>query len=176
MSWWWVPSFEQIVSANFGRVRGRDRCRVANSNLYLPLAEVRPAVSPRSGAPNSAFPKVSVVAPIKRADGSGAAAGTSVSPEIARFDEKRPALTKVRISIDAFIAVEVLKTLAFEAVIMSSRLKSAENRGQWVVEQIFGELTEDSGYLLMPEDWRLLTPIPATLTGSGAQFATIWPE
>lgn len=76
--------------------------------------------------------------------------------EVVKFDEQRPALSKVRLSIDAFIAVEVLKTLAFEAVIMSSRLKSAENRGRWVVEQIFGELTDSNGYLLMPEDWRLL--------------------
>ncbi|WP_396604506.1 dGTP triphosphohydrolase [Bradyrhizobium sp. YCK136] len=76
--------------------------------------------------------------------------------EIYHFDEMRPALSKVRLSIDAFLAVEVLKTLSFEAVIMSSRLKSAENRGRWVIEQIFGELKDDGGYLLMPEDWRVL--------------------
>lgn len=76
--------------------------------------------------------------------------------EVAEFDDKCPALTTVRLSIEAFIAVEVLKTVAFNAVIMSSRLKSAENRGQWVIEQIFGELKDDGGYLLMPEDWRLL--------------------
>ena len=40
---------------------------------------------------------------------------------------------------------------------MSSRLKSAENRGQWIIEQIFKELIDDDeGYLLMPEDWRSL--------------------
>ena len=76
--------------------------------------------------------------------------------EISEFNEARPALTTVRLSIQAFIAVEVLKTVSFNAVIMSSRLKSAENRGQWVIEQIFGELKDDGGYLLMPEDWRLL--------------------
>jgi dGTPase len=42
---------------------------------------------------------------------------------------------------------------------MSSRLKSAENRGKWIVEQIFKELVEDNGYLLMPEDWRLLVEL-----------------
>jgi dGTPase len=76
--------------------------------------------------------------------------------EVFHFDELRPVLSKVRLSIEAFVAVEVLKTVSFEAVIMSSRLKSAENRGQWVIEQIFGELKDDDGYLLMPEDWRLL--------------------
>ncbi len=76
--------------------------------------------------------------------------------DVSNFDEMRPALSKVRLSIDAFIAVETLKTLSFDAVIMSSRLKSAENRGQSVVEQIFRELKADDGYLLMPEDWRAL--------------------
>jgi dGTPase len=76
--------------------------------------------------------------------------------EVSHFNEMRPALSKVRLSIDAFIAVEVLKTVSFNAVIMSSRLKSAENRGQSVVEQIFQELKRDNGYLLMPEDWRAL--------------------
>ena len=46
--------------------------------------------------------------------------------------------------------------MAFNAVIMSSRLKSAENRGRWIVSQIFEELKEHDGYLLMPEDWRHL--------------------
>ncbi len=76
--------------------------------------------------------------------------------DVWHLDEARPMLSKVRLSIDAFIAVEVLKTVAFNAVIMSSRLKSAENRGQSVIEQIFQELKEDDGYLLMPEDWRAL--------------------
>jgi dGTPase len=71
-------------------------------------------------------------------------------------NEQFPAMSKAKLSLDAFIAVEILKTLAFEAVIMSSRLKSAENRGQWIVKQIFGELTDSGGYLLMPEDWRTL--------------------
>jgi dGTPase len=71
-------------------------------------------------------------------------------------DDNFPSMSRAKLSLAAFIAVEVLKTLAFEAVIMSSRLKSAENRGRWIVQQIFGELIEDEGYLLMPEDWRTL--------------------
>jgi dGTPase len=71
-------------------------------------------------------------------------------------DERFPSMSKAKLSLDAFIAVEILKTLAFEAIIMSSRLKSAENRGQWIVQQIYGELTATNGYLLMPEDWRAL--------------------
>jgi dGTPase len=72
------------------------------------------------------------------------------------FDERRPALSKVRLDIGAFIAVVILKTVAFDAVIMSSRLKSAENRGRSIIAQIFAELKDDDGYLLMPKDWRLL--------------------
>lgn len=72
------------------------------------------------------------------------------------LNEKFPCMSQARLSIEAFVAVEVLKKLSFEAVIMSSRLKSAENRGKWIVEQIFNELVDDNGYLLMPEDWRAL--------------------
>ncbi len=75
---------------------------------------------------------------------------------VSDFDEKRPALTKIRLNIGEFIAVEVLKTLAFNAVIMSPRLKSAENRGRQVIAEIFEELSKDEGYLLMPDDWRRL--------------------
>jgi dGTPase len=76
--------------------------------------------------------------------------------DVSKFDEKIPALSTVRMDIDAFIAVEVLKTVAFDAVIMSSRLKSAENRGRSIIDQIFKQLKAENGYLLMPEDWRLL--------------------
>ena len=76
--------------------------------------------------------------------------------DVCEFDEKIPALSKVRMGIGAFIAVEILKTVAFDAVIMSSRLKSAENRGRSIIDQIFKQLKADGGYLLMPEDWRLL--------------------
>jgi dGTPase len=76
-----------------------------------------------------------------------------------------PSMLKARLGLDAFIAVEILKTLAFEAVMMSSRLKSAENRGQWIVQQIYKELIADEGYLLMPEDWRTLVEATDDDTG-----------
>jgi len=71
-------------------------------------------------------------------------------------NERFPAASQAKLSVESFVAIELLKSLAFEAVIMSSRLKSTENRGRWIVEQIFKELIDDEGYLLMPEDWRLL--------------------
>jgi dGTPase len=71
-------------------------------------------------------------------------------------NDEFPSMSQARLSIQGFINVEILKTLAFEAVIMSSGLKSAENRGKWIIEQIFKELVADNGYLLMPEDWRYL--------------------
>jgi dGTPase len=76
--------------------------------------------------------------------------------DVFEFNEEMPALSKVRMGIGAFIAVEILKTVAFNAVIMSSRLKSAENRGRSIIDQIFTQLKAEDGYLLMPEDWRLL--------------------
>ncbi|EKS34324.1 hypothetical protein HMPREF9695_04234 [Afipia broomeae ATCC 49717] len=84
---------------------------------------------------------------------------------VLELDEKCPALSKVRLDIDAFIAVEILKSVAFDAVIMSSRLKSAENRGRSIIAQIFKELREDDGYLLMPEDWRALIDLNPGDTG-----------
>jgi dGTPase len=85
--------------------------------------------------------------------------------DVVKFDEHRPALSKVRMNIDAFIAVEILKTVAFDAVIMSSRLKSAENRGRSIIAQIFEQLKHDDGYLLMPEDWRRLIDLNPGDTG-----------
>lgn len=82
--------------------------------------------------------------------------GTFVRSVDVEVNEKFPAMSKPRMSIEAFVSVEILKTLAFEAVIMSSALKAAEHRGQWIVERIFTELQEDGGYLLMPDDWRQL--------------------
>jgi dGTPase len=84
---------------------------------------------------------------------------------IVEFNEDHPALSKARMNLDAFIAVEILKTVAFDAVILSSRLKSAENRGRSIIEQIFKELKEDDGYLLMPEDWRALIDLNPGDTG-----------
>src|SRR3954464_4997690 len=85
--------------------------------------------------------------------------GEAVDACVFRNSKPWPALSKVRLSIHAFIAVEILKTVAFDAVIMSSRLKSAENRGRSIIAQIFKELKQADGYLLMPEDWRLLVEL-----------------
>jgi dGTPase len=72
------------------------------------------------------------------------------------LNEKYPCLSQAKLSTDAFLAVEILKSLAFDSVIMSSPLKSSEHRGRWIVRRIFGELVSDGGHLLMPADWRSL--------------------
>ncbi|NLM79027.1 MAG: deoxyguanosinetriphosphate triphosphohydrolase, partial [Ruminococcaceae bacterium] len=50
--------------------------------------------------------------------------------------------------------VNILKHFAFIALINSSRVKVAENRGQEIVEKIFQKLSSDNGYKLLPEDFQ----------------------
>ena len=66
-----------------------------------------------------------------------------------------PALTKVRLSLEHYKEVEVLKTFTFENLILSPHLKIAETRGQEIVEKIF-EKIENSDGDLMPRDFRFL--------------------
>lgn len=65
-----------------------------------------------------------------------------------------PALSKVQLSDDARLKVEVLKQYTFVATIYSSRVKLPEYRGYEVVLGIFNALAGDRGHLLMPEDVR----------------------
>lgn len=53
-------------------------------------------------------------------------------------------------------SVEVLKNYTYENLIMSPRLKIAEHRGYEIVNTIFQALDHDEGYLLLPEDLRLM--------------------
>lgn len=70
------------------------------------------------------------------------------------FNDKNPALSKAYLNIEVFKKVEVLKNLAFQALIMSPRLKVAEYRGKDIVRSIFKAISEDEGYLLMPNDFQ----------------------
>jgi dGTPase len=75
-----------------------------------------------------------------------------------KIDENptNPAFTIVRLEIEAFKRVEVLKNLAFQSLIMSSRLKVAEHRGKQIVHRIFQALKEGEGWHLLPEDFQAL--------------------
>ncbi len=71
------------------------------------------------------------------------------------LNTKFPALSKVKLTRDALIDVEILKHLNFELVIRSTRMAVVEFRGKRLVQEIFGALRESGGALL-PDDWRFL--------------------
>lgn len=72
------------------------------------------------------------------------------------FDEEFPSLSSVRLSSPTKVQVETLKNYTYEAMIYSTRIRVAEFRGYEVVSNIFDALSDDRGYLLMPEDVRKL--------------------
>lgn len=76
--------------------------------------------------------------------------------EVHGFNEKMPWLSGVRLKVEIFKQVEVLKNMCYQSLIMSSMLKVSEYRGKDIVKKIFKALTEDGGHLLMPDDHRLL--------------------
>jgi dGTPase len=71
-------------------------------------------------------------------------------------NKKCLALSEVRLNSETRLTVEVLKRFNFEVNIMSPRLKIAAFRGKEIIQKIFKTLTTDNGYLLMPDDYRLL--------------------
>lgn len=68
------------------------------------------------------------------------------------IDEETPCLSKATMCEEIKLTVEALKHLNFEVTIMSPRLKLVEYRGYEIVKAIFEALTEDEGYLLLPQD------------------------
>lgn len=72
------------------------------------------------------------------------------------LDEKFPMLSTIKVEPSVLRAIETLKTYTFEATIFSTRLKVAEFRGYEVVSNIFDALSDEKGYLLMPDDVRSL--------------------
>jgi dGTPase len=71
-----------------------------------------------------------------------------------KIDEDCPVLSKVSMESGIKLQVESLKHLNYEVTIMSPRLKLVEYRGYEIVQSIFKALTEDDGYLLLPQDMK----------------------
>ena len=61
---------------------------------------------------------------------------------------------KVGLSAETRLTIEALKHLNYELMIMSPRLKVVEYRGYELVSTIFRALDNESGHLLLPEDYR----------------------
>jgi dGTPase len=68
-----------------------------------------------------------------------------------------PALSHVYLEDDTRLKVEVLKRFTYTSLIMSSRLKVAEFRGQEIVKEMFDELVKPAGNRLLPDDFRRWT-------------------
>jgi dGTPase len=68
----------------------------------------------------------------------------------------KEAFAKVSLGRGTLLEIESLKHLNYELMIMSPRLKVVEYRGYELVQTIFTTLDSKSGYLLLPEDYRLM--------------------
>ncbi len=68
-------------------------------------------------------------------------------------NESHPVLSVVELEAKTWIRVEVLKRFCYRSLIMSSRLKVAEQRGQEIVTEIFERLAGDEGHNLLPDDF-----------------------
>jgi dGTPase len=71
-------------------------------------------------------------------------------------NKKCLALSEVKLNSETRLTVEVLKRFNFEVNIMSPRLKIAAYRGKEIISKIFNTLIDNNGYLLMPDDYRVL--------------------
>ena len=71
------------------------------------------------------------------------------------INHTHPVLSKVYLTEQELLRVNILKHFASVALINSSRLKVAESRGTEIVERLFRKLS-DNGDRLLPEDYRVL--------------------
>ncbi|OQP88463.1 deoxyguanosinetriphosphate triphosphohydrolase [Rhizobium rhizosphaerae] len=69
-------------------------------------------------------------------------------------DDEFPALSKVALTKEIRIKVEVLKQYTYLSTIYSNRVKLGEYRGTELVTDIFNALEKKNGHLLMPDDVR----------------------
>ena len=67
-----------------------------------------------------------------------------------------PALDTVRLELEKFKEVEVLKGLNFAAVISSSLMKTIEYKGAKIIRELFGVLGTPAGSRLLPDDFKSL--------------------
>ena len=91
------------------------------------------------------------------------------------YDAGRPMLSRVTITPQSRLRIEVLKHYTFHATIVSPRLKIPEYRGYHVVSELFGVLSSRSGVHLLPDDVRAQhAALEGTSTGRCAASATSW--
>ena len=67
-----------------------------------------------------------------------------------------PILSRVYLDEETLLRVNVLKHFSYVALINSSRLKVAENRGNEIIKKMFEKLFKGNGETLLPEDTKKL--------------------
>ena len=70
------------------------------------------------------------------------------------IDAANPAFSKITMAPDVRAGVSVLKHLVYVLLIESPKMALVARRGTRIVQEIFGELTEDGGQKFLPADWR----------------------
>lgn len=76
--------------------------------------------------------------------------------KIIEIDKNNPSLSKVGFPPEIKEEIEMLKHFNYESQILSSRLKIVEFRGKEIVHTIFSAIADPNGYLLLPDDFRVL--------------------
>ena len=67
-------------------------------------------------------------------------------------NKEHPVLSTVSFDGKTKLRVNIMKHFAYVCLINSSRLKIAENRSMEIIKKMFQRLSEDDGYLMLPED------------------------
>ncbi|RWO66389.1 MAG: dNTP triphosphohydrolase [Mesorhizobium sp.] len=70
--------------------------------------------------------------------------------------QKHPQLHNVRLTLPAFLHVEVLKNVTFHAIIKSPGLQVVEYRGKDIIKSIFKSLNQANGARLLPDDFQAI--------------------
>jgi dGTPase len=71
-------------------------------------------------------------------------------------NSRHPELSKIKIDKTTLSKIETLKNFTYEATIRSHKVAVSEFRGKDIVSQIFSALDSGKGYLLLPDDFRIL--------------------
>jgi len=70
------------------------------------------------------------------------------------INEEKPQLSKISIQVDKFVKMQILKTICYDAIIGSPRMKMAEKPGIIIIKRIFNTLADEKeGRRLLPKDW-----------------------
>lgn len=88
-----------------------------------------------------------------------------------KINKASPELSQVKIDKPTRIIIETLKNFTYEATIRSHKVAVSEYRGKDIIRQIFDALDSKKGFILMPDDVRLL--LDSTEVGSAQRKRVI---